>query len=277
LRAGAPAAMMMTRIPATIVSMKAAAIVAFTLATTMVAAAMEHHETSGRRSSERRAFTDAEIAEGFFKTAFGAELHLAGAMNRIRKFAGPVRVFVDNRAQPDRSSQVAAVVADIRARVQHLDIAMADTAAEANVTVTLVRDRDLPRAIHTIYGQERARLIQRSLVPQCLSSFRKDETFRIRRSDVILVADAGDFIFYDCIYEELLQALGPINDTNLVPWTMFNDDVQMGFFDIYDQYILNILYDPRIQPGMEADEVQVVLPQVMPTVRAWVARINNLE
>jgi Protein of unknown function (DUF2927) len=269
--------MMMTRIPATIVSMKAAAIVAFTLATTMVAAAMEHHETSGRRSSERRAFTDAEIAEGFFKTAFGAELHLAGAMNRIRKFDGPVRVFVDNRAQPDRSSQVAAVVADIRARVQHLDIAMADAAAEANVTVTLVRDRDLPRAIHTIYGQERARLIQRSLVPQCLSSFRKDETFRIRRSDVILVADAGDFIFYDCIYEELLQALGPINDTNLVPWTMFNDDVQMGFFDIYDQYILNILYDPRIQPGMEADEVQVVLPQVMPTVRAWVARINNLE
>jgi hypothetical protein len=269
--------MMMTRIPATNVSMKAVAIVAFTLATAGLAAGLERHETSGRGLSQRSAFTDAEIAEGFFKTAFGAELHLAGAMNRIRKFDGPVRVFVDNRARPDRSSQVAAVVADIRARVQHLDIAMADTAAGANVTVTLVRDRDLPQAIHDIYGQERARLIQRSLAPQCLSSFRKDETFRIRRSDVILVADAGDFIFYDCIYEELLQALGPINDTNLVPWTMFNDDVQMGFFDIYDQYILNILYDPRIQPGMEADEVQAVLPQVMPTVRAWVARVNNLE
>lgn len=257
--------------------MNAAVIVAFVLATTIVAAASEHHETNGRRSSERKAFTDAEIVEGFFKTAFGAELHLAGSMNRIRKFDGPVRVFVENRATPDRSSQVAAVVADIRARVQHLDIAMADTPGEANVTVTLVRDRDLPHAIHTIYGPERARLIQRSLVPQCLSSFRKDETFRIRRSDVIVVADAGDFIFYDCIYEELLQALGPINDTHLVPWTMFNDDVQMGFFGIYDQYILNILYDPRIQPGMEADEVHAVLPQVMPAVRAWVARVNNLE
>jgi hypothetical protein len=51
----------------------------------------------------------------------------------------------------------------------------------------------------------------------------------------------------------------------------------VGFFDIYDQYILNILYDPRIRPGMEADEVRAVLPQVMPMVRAFVARVNNLE
>ena len=71
-----------------------------------------------------------------------------------------------------------------------------------------MRDRDLPAAIKRIYGRDRAQLIQRSLVPQCLSSFRK-ESFRIKRSDVIVVADAGDFIFYDCLYEELLQALGP--------------------------------------------------------------------
>ena len=116
--------------------------------------------------------------------------------------------------------------------------------------MTLVRDRDLARTIRALYGINRARRIQRSLEPQCLSGFRKDESFRILHSDVILVADAGDFVFYDCIYEELLQALGPINDDATVPWSMFNDDVQMGFFDVYDQYILNILYHPRIRPGM---------------------------
>jgi hypothetical protein len=57
---------------------------------------------------------------------------------------------------------------------------------------------------------------------------------------------------------------------------MFNDDVQMGFFGIYDQYILNILYDPRIRPGMNPDEVRAVLPQVLPTVKAWVTRVNQL-
>jgi hypothetical protein len=63
----------------------------------------------------------------------------------------------------------------------------------------------------------------------------------------------------------------------MVPWTMFNDAVQMGFFDVYDQYILNLLYDPRIGPGMDAGEVLAVLPQVMPAVRAWVARVNGLN
>jgi serine/threonine protein kinase HipA of HipAB toxin-antitoxin module len=69
-----------------------------------------------------------------------------------------------------------------------------------------------------------------------------------------------------------LQALGPINDDRSVPWTMFNDDVQMGFFDIYDQYLLNILYDSRVRPGMTRAEVKALLPDVMPDVRQRVSR-----
>ena len=98
---------------------------------------------------------------------------------------------------------------------------------------------------------------------------------RIVHSDVFLVADRGDFIFYDCAYEELLQSLGPINDTDKVPWTMFNDEVQMGFFDVYDQYILNILYHPRVRPGMTREQVRALLPEIMPEVRAFVAKTNN--
>jgi hypothetical protein len=56
---------------------------------------------------------------------------------------------------------------------------------------------------------------------------------------------------------------------------MFNDDVQMGFFDVYDQYLINILYDPRIRPGMTKAEVEALLPEIFPTVRAWVARVNS--
>ena len=55
---------------------------------------------------------------------------------------------------------------------------------------------------------------------------------------------------------------------------MFNDEVQMGFFDIYDQYLLNILYDPRIRPGMTKDEVDALLPEVLSTARAWVRDVN---
>ena len=230
---------------------------------------------ASRQRAEKKTFTDSEIIEGFLKTAFGAEYHLAGRVDRIRKYDGPVRVFADGN-RPDRKAQLAKVVADIAQRVQHLDIAMADTGDGANVLVKLVRDRDLFRTISTFYGSERAREIRTSLDPQCLSGFRKNEQFEIEHSDVILTVDNGDFIFLDCAYEELLQSLGPINDTSTVPWTMFNDNVSMGFFDVYDQYIMNVLYDPRIKAGMTVAEVKAVLPEVLADVRAWVRKVNSL-
>jgi hypothetical protein len=231
---------------------------------------------ASRQRTERKSFTDGEIVDGFLKTAFGAEYHLAGRVDRIRKFDAPVRVFAESEDRADRKVQLAKVVADIGARVQNLDIAMTDNSEAANVRVKLVRDRDLYRTISAFYGVEKAREIRTSLDPQCLSGFRKNEKYEIEHSDVILTVDKGDFVFLDCAYEELLQSLGPINDTSSVPWTMFNDNVSMGYFDVYDQYILNLLYDPRIRPGMTVQEVRAVLPEVLADVRDWVKRVNNL-
>jgi hypothetical protein len=238
-------------------------------------ATAENPAVAQRQRAEKKTFTDSEIIDGFLKTAFGAEYHLAGRVDRIRKFQTSVRVFADG-SRSDRKAQLSKIVADIARRVQHLDIAMADSSGDANVLVKLVRDRDLNRTISTFYGSERARSIRGSLDPQCLSGFRKNEKFEIEHSDVILTVDNGDFIFMDCAYEELLQSLGPINDTSTVPWTMFNDNVSMGFFDVYDQYILNVLYDPRIKAGMTVAEVKEALPDVLVDVRAWVKNVNNL-
>jgi hypothetical protein len=238
-------------------------------------AAAENPTIAAKKRAERKDFSDAEIVEGFMKTAFGAEFQLAGRVDRIRKYVVPVRVFADGSSR-ERKTQLASVVADIGMRVQHLDIAMAKTREAATIEVRLVRDRELYPTITKLYGSERAREIRTSLDPQCLSGFRKNDNFEIEHSDVILTTDVSDFTFLDCAYEELLQALGPINDTGSVPWTMFNDQVQMGFFDVYDQYILNLLYDSRIQPGMTVEEVKAVLPEALADTRAFVRRVNNL-
>src|SRR5918993_1006897 len=87
-----------------------------------------------RQRAEKKIFTDSEIVEGFLKIAFGAEYHLAGRVDRIRKYDGPVRVFADGN-RSDRKAQLAKIVADIAARVQHLDIAMAGRLEDANVQV----------------------------------------------------------------------------------------------------------------------------------------------
>ncbi|WP_294942442.1 DUF2927 domain-containing protein, partial [Tardiphaga sp.] len=71
-----------------------------------------------RQRAEKKIFTDAEIIDGFLKTAFGAEYHLAGRVDRIRKYELPVRVFADGRA--DRKAQITRIVTDIALRVKHL-------------------------------------------------------------------------------------------------------------------------------------------------------------
>ena len=165
-------------------------------------------DIGARRAAETRSFTDAQIIDGFFKITFGAEFHTAGGIDRIRKFDVPVRAYIDNRGRPDRSREIGRVIADIARHIDKLDIALTDDQRLANLVITLVRDRDLGRTITGLFGRERARRIENALEPQCLSGFRKDETYRITRSEVILVVDAGDFIFYDCAYEEILQSLG---------------------------------------------------------------------
>jgi Protein of unknown function (DUF2927) len=241
----------------------------------VVAARAENSAISIRRAAERTDFSNDEIKDGLFKTAFRAELQFGRTEERIRKFDGAVRIFVDNRGAPARTNDIAAIVQDIRGRIAHLDLAITPDRRDANILVTLVPARDFAQTIRSRYGAAAAKAIQNSLHPECLSGIAKDESYRIRRAEVILPADAEEFRFYDCAYEELLQSLGLINDDSSVPWTMFNDDVQMGFFDVYDQYLINILYDPRIRPGMTKAEVEALLPDIFPIVRAFVAHANS--
>ena len=67
-------------------------------AISIAASAQERQPAANRRAVERMAFSDAEIIDGFFKIAFGAELDLAGSGKRIRKFEGPVSL--ESRATP---------------------------------------------------------------------------------------------------------------------------------------------------------------------------------
>jgi hypothetical protein len=263
------------RLSATLSIAVAAALTATMAVGGVVDARAENSAISIRRATERTDFSNDEIKDGLFKTAFRAELQFGRQEERIRKFDEPVRVFVDNRGAPARTADIAAIVQDIRGRIGHLDLAITTDRKAANVLVTLVPARAFAQTIRSRYGAAAAKKIQASLHPECLSGIAKDQSYRIRRAEVILPADAEEFRFYDCAYEELLQSLGLINDDSSVPWTMFNDDVQMGFFDVYDQYLINILYDPRIRPGMTKAEVEATLPEIFPTVRAFVARVNS--
>src|ERR1700749_2034283 len=122
----------------------ALAVIAPTLAAiTCGPAYAEDPDISSRRASERTDFADEEIKDGFFKIAFRAELQLGAPAERVRKFDEPVRIFVIGNGPPDRRLGVDAIVADIRARVNHLDVALTDDRQAANFLVRLVADGDV--------------------------------------------------------------------------------------------------------------------------------------
>lgn len=266
----------MARIEARTRGAVTATVLCLTAALSIALCRAEPSLVAQKQRAEKKSFTDAQLVEGFLKTSFGAEFQLAGRVDRIRKYVKPVRVFIEGSQRADRRKQLADVVADIGRRIAHLDIAMADDRESANVVVTMVRERNFQKTLVSMYGDARASEIKKSLDPECLSGFTKNERFEIEHSEVILAVDASDFIFLDCAYEELLQSLGPINDTSSVPWTMFNDQVQMGYFDVFDQHLLNILYDPRVKAGMTIEETKAILPEVLVTARAFVRQLNGL-
>ncbi len=148
---------------------------------------------------------------------------------------------------------------------------MTPSKADANVGVSMVRDRDFYPTLTRLFGRDRTRDIRKSSIRNaCPASARMTAIASWDRASTSS-PPCPTPIFDDCAYEEMLQALGPINDTDSVPWTMFNDNVQMGYFGVFDQYILNILYDPRMKPGMTAQEVGGgAALQLLADVRAWV-------
>jgi hypothetical protein len=67
--------------------------------------------------------------------------------------------------------------------------------------------------------------------------------------------------------EEILQGLGPLNDNNSLPESIFNDDSNHTSFTSFDRLILNMLYDKRIKNGARQRTVNKILPNVLADAR----------
>jgi len=65
-----------------------------------------------------------------------------------------------------------------------------------------------------------------------------------------------------CIHEELAQGLGLANDSPQARPSIFNDDEEFGLLTTHDEYLLRMLYDPRLRTGMSAAEAAPIARQI---------------
>ena len=212
-----------------------------------------------------RAFSDAELIDGFKRTVFGSEYQSFGWHSfLVKKFAGPVRLFVDDRSAARRGAEIASFVRSLPALIDGLDVTIVEDPIDANYRVFVI-DRPAYREIvaREIYSRPSSNFAPGKCLVRVVST-----SSGITRSDAVVVADEGEFLFHRCMVEEVLQGFGPVNDDATLDQSAFNDRSRHSSFTSFDRHILNMLYHPLIEPGMTKLEAERVLPKVAADVQA---------
>ncbi len=78
-----------------------------------------------------------------------------------------------------------------------------------------------------------------------------------------------------CYHEEIIQALGLHNDHPLVRPSIFNDDDEFALLTEHDERLLQMLFDPRLAPGMPAEEAMPIARQIAGEIMDGAPSVNT--
>ncbi len=208
-------------------------------------------------------FTTEELVTGFNATVFGLEYRTwSWQPYQVKKFVKPVRFRIFSLSSKDHRAEVEAFIAEMDRKIAGISLQVASATEEPNFDVYIVDRHQYEDVVRqSVYKDMTADAPGRCLVR--VESGRRG----IKNSRAVIVADEGDFLFRRCLVEELLQGLGPMNDDDRLVHSVFNDSSRHNRFTVFDQLLLNMLYDPRIKSGMSPSEAEKVLPVVVRDVR----------
>src|SRR5262249_32839942 len=141
----------------------------------------------------------------------------------------------------------------------NMELSIAPPAAPADIELRLIDEKDFQSALQAAFGPRVARAFVSRTDPQCMTSVKSTADGNIVHSVSFIIVDKGDDVFLDCAYHELLHALGLSNHDQHNPWTTLNQKRMVGYLTVYDRYLLSLLYDSRIRPGMTMRQARAVL------------------
>jgi hypothetical protein len=120
------------------------------------------------------------------------------------------------------------VLADFSAQVPTLRLSVTDDAAQADIEVHLIDERNFRSALEAAFGAKVTRTFVARTDPQCMTSVKSEPGGEIVRSITFIIVDKGDDVFLDCGYHELLHAFGLSNHDQHNAWTTLNQHRMVG-------------------------------------------------
>jgi len=221
-------------------------------------------------------FTDRMLAENFVNvTLFDEYTYGSGGpvqqqtASSLRRWDAPVRISLQFGASvtPQLRATETARVASYLARLQMLTgHPISLVSANANFIVTMVNE-DERRAI----GPQVARdmpvltpaqvdwITNLSRSNYCFVYALSDEgSSKYTRAFAVIRAELPDLLRLSCFQEEIAQGLGLANDSRSARPSIFNDDEEFALLTRQDEYMLRMLYDPALQPGMTEGQARPI-------------------
>ncbi|MEP1443103.1 MAG: DUF2927 domain-containing protein [Hyphomicrobiales bacterium] len=201
------------------------------------------------------------IKRDFMRVAMSAEFGGNSKFGRsVKKYDSTVRFAIINHSKLDRRQAIRSFIWALPKKVAGLKTAVVSNAKRANFRIHVVDAEQYAHVIRNEVYSDPSKRVRGKCFVRVLASKNPGS---IGSTDVVIRSDDGERLFQRCMVEEILQGLGPLADRGNKNLSIFNTASQHSSFTVHDQVLLNILYDPRIKPGMSKSQVAKILPQVM--------------
>ncbi len=207
----------------------------------------------------------------------------------LRRWDKPVRVAVmtGGSARPEDAARDRANVAAFTRRLGHLtglDMALGQ-GSDVNFLVLFMNSAertafaDQVKALYPDFAPAvMSALHDTPLDTFCVTyAFSDPQDPSVYSAVIVLIrAEHPPFTRLSCVNEEMAQAMGLPNDSPLSRPSLFNDDLEFALLTEHDAVLLRMLYDPRLRPGMTAEQVRPLLPAIAEDARRAQQRDERL-
>ena len=214
-------------------------------------------------------FTDTILARNFVRIALFNEYRddsdftrPQATVSKLRRWTQPIRMSVEfGQTVPlEQRAQDVASVSAYAARLSRLsDVPITLTDDNPNFRVLFLGEDD-----RRAYGDRLRELIPTisDATVRTFVNLPRDQlcvvigTFAPGRSSytkaiAMIRAEHPNLMRSACIHEELAQGMGLANDSPDARPSIFNDDEEFALLTGHDELLLRMLYDPRLQTGMD--------------------------
>lgn len=199
------------------------------------------------------------LAEKFELVAFGDRVSGDGA--ELQRWEGPIRLSLGDKNAEPHAGQVDWII-DVLSPILPSGIQMADPQTEsANFVILIGTSEELAafRRENEAFGFDRAPGFD------CVGRYFlaiDGPNHTIVASVILISSEQDSALVRQCIVQRIAEALGLPNDINDPAGTVFSSESTRQMLSRDDRDIVQILYDPRLSPGMSRDEAMPIVRRI---------------